>query len=64
LKLATSPNHEKELIAQVNDDILAYKTKYGNLLFIVYDCGQIRDLDRFTASFEAHGSVYVRVVKH
>jgi DpnII restriction endonuclease len=64
VKLASLPPHEKEIIAQINDDILAYQTKYGNLVFIVYDCGQIRDADLFISSFEAQGSVVVRVVKH
>jgi hypothetical protein len=64
LKLATDPKHEKEFIAQINDDILAYRTKYGNLFFVVYDCGYIRDVDLFAASFESQGAVYVRVVKH
>jgi len=64
IKLATTQAHEKSLIAEINDDILAYRTKYGNLFFIVYDCGIIRDIDRFVASFEENSAVYVRVVKH
>ncbi len=64
IKLATATGHEKLMIAEINDDILAYRTKYGNLFFIVYDCGIIRDIDRFIRSFEANGTVYVRVVKH
>ena len=64
IKLATSPAHEKSLIAEINDDILAYRTKYGNLFFVIYDCGIIRDIDRFVANFEANEAVYVRVVKH
>jgi hypothetical protein len=64
IKLATADEHEKALIPQINDDILAYRTKYGNLLFVVYDCGIIRDVDRFIGSFEANGPVSVRVVKH
>ncbi len=55
---------EKELIAQVNDDILAYQTKYGNLFFVVYDLGFIRDVERFTGSFEQHKNVVVKIVKH
>lgn len=57
------PGREKEIIAEINDDILAYRTKYGNILFVVYDLGQIRDLERFTVSFEQHQNVIVRVVK-
>lgn len=64
VKLSTAPAHEKEFIAQISDDILAYRTAYGNLFFIVYDCGHIRDVDRFISSFESQGAVYVRVVKH
>lgn len=64
IKLSTKESHEKEFIAQINDDILAYGTKYGNLLFVVYDCGFIRDIDRFISSFEANQAVMVRVVKH
>ena len=64
IKLATTQAHEKSLIAEINDDILAYRTKYGNILFVVYDCGIIRDVERFVGSFEANGPVSVRVVKH
>ena len=55
---------EKEIITEINDDILAYQTKYGNLLFVVYDVGFIRDIDRFIDSFEKSTNVIVRVVKH
>lgn len=64
LKLSTAPSHEKEFIAQINDDILAYGSKYGNMFFVVYDCGHIRDVELFISSFESQSSVYVRVVKH
>jgi len=64
LKLSARDEHEKKLIAQVNDDILAYRTKYGNVLFVVYDIGVIRDVDRFSSHFESHEGILVRVVKH
>jgi hypothetical protein len=64
IKLCARDGREKEIIAEINDDILAYQTKYGNLLFVVYDVGQIRDSDRFGRSFEEHDNVMVRVVKH
>src|SRR2546430_13151265 len=35
MKLCKEPGREKEIIAEVNDDILAYQTKYGNILFVV-----------------------------
>ncbi|MDV2448106.1 hypothetical protein CMU93_11405 [Elizabethkingia anophelis] len=55
---------EKLLIAQLNDDILAYKTKFKNLIFIIYDNGNIRDIDAFKNSFELHDNVIIQVIKH
>ncbi len=63
-KLCANQDREKEIIGEINDDILAYQTKYGNLLFIVYDLGFIRDIDRFIDAFEQNQTVIVRVVKH
>lgn len=63
IKLCAGSGREKEIIAEINDDILAYRTKYGNLLFVVYDVGQIRDVERFAASLEQHDNVVVRIVK-
>lgn len=64
LKLCSHDTREKDIVAEINDDILAYQTKYGNLFFIIYDLGFIRDVDRFIDSFEKHQNVFVRVVKH
>jgi hypothetical protein len=64
VKLSARAGREKEIIAELNDDILAYKTKYGNILFVVYDVGFIRDVDRFVGQFEQHEGVLMRVIKH
>jgi len=64
VKLCAKPSREKEIIAELNDDILAYKTKYGNQIFVVYDLGHIRDTDRFVARFEENQGVLVRIIKH
>ena len=64
VKLCNTPSREKQFIAEINDDILAYKTKYGNVIFVVYDCGHIVDVDRFQTSFEGNAGVRVCVVKH
>lgn len=64
VKFCAKGDREKEMIGEINDDILAYQTKYGNLFFVVYDVGQIRDSDRFTGAFERHNNVIVSVVKH
>src|SRR5262249_41476518 len=64
IKLCNRSDREKEIIAEINDDILAYHQKYGNLLFIIYDIGLIRDIDRFSGHFEEQAGVIIRVVKH
>ncbi len=64
IKLCARVGREKEIIAEINDDILVYQTKYGNLFFIVYDVGFIRDIDRFIDAFEKNQNVIVKVVKH
>jgi len=64
VKLCGQNKREKEIIGEINDDILAYQTKYQNLLFIIYDLGYIRDIDRFCGSFEEHENVTIKVVKH
>jgi len=64
VKFCADASKEKELIAEINDDILAYKTKYPNLIFVVYDVGIIRDQDQFKKAFEKQNSVIVKVVKH
>jgi hypothetical protein len=63
VKLCNRKEREKEIIAEINDDVLAYGTKYGNMVFIVYDTGFIRDVERFATHFENQEGVVVRVVK-
>lgn len=64
IKLCAREGREKQIIAEINDYILAYQTKYGNLVFVVYDVGFIRDIDRFKDAFEKNQNVIVKVVKH
>jgi hypothetical protein len=64
LKVCLAADREKALPAEINDDILAYKRDYPNMLFVVYDTGFIRDVDRFGGNFEEENGVVVRVVKH
>lgn len=64
IKICNRDGREKEIIAEINDDILAYKTKYGNIIFVVYDIGKIRDIDRFGKNFEEQEGVIIKIVKH
>ena len=64
IKFCGKKGREKEIISEINDDIAAYKTKYSNIIFLVYDTGYIRDRDRFKDDIEAEEAVIVTVVKH
>ena len=54
---------EKEIIDEVNADILAYQTKYERVIFIIYDLGFIRDVAQFSADIEKNPNVYAIVKK-
>ena len=64
VKFCDDEPREKELIGEINDYILAFKTRYPNLIFVVYDMGIIRDEEGFVASFEKQDSVIVKVIKN
>lgn len=64
IKICPGSQREKDMIAEINDDILAYKTKYGNIIFIIYDLGVVRDMDRFKNNFQEHEGVIVEIIKH
>ncbi len=64
IKLCDKREREKEIISEINDDILAYKTKYPNIIFIVYDTGYIRDIDKFKEDIESVDTIIVKVIKH
>jgi hypothetical protein len=64
MKLCDKAGREKAIISEINDDILAYKTKYPNVIFLIYDLGHIRDVNRFKEDVESQDGVIVLVVKH
>jgi hypothetical protein len=64
IKICNRSGREKEIIAEINDDILAYKKKYGNLFFIIYDIGHIRDIEKLAKQFEEIEGVIIKVIKH
>lgn len=63
-KICNRKEKEKELIAEINDDIMAYSQEFSNLFFLIYDVGLIRDVDLFTSEFEKRDSVFIKVIKH
>ncbi len=53
----------KEIIDEINADIPPYKTRYENVIFVIYDLGFIRDVTEFKGSIEKNLNIYVSVVK-
>ena len=64
LKICNRETREKEIISEINDDILAYNTKYKNSMFVIDDIGNIRDVEQFKSSFKAYENVIIVVAKH
>ena len=64
VKLCDKDLRLKEIISEINDDILAYKTRYTNIIFLVYDLGVIRDRDEFKTSLEGNEHVVIIIIKH
>ena len=64
IKFCNSSGKERELVDEINADILAYNTKYKNSMFIIYDIGQIRNEEQFKSPFTAHENIFVVIVKH
>lgn len=64
IKLCNSKEDEKKIIAEINDDIQAYLTKYKLTIFFVYDVSVIRDVDLFRKDLTKNPKVLVYVIKH
>jgi len=64
IKICNREGKEKTLIDEINSDIVAYKTKYQKLVFVVYDNGLIRDVPKFKQDIQNQEDVYIEVIKH
>lgn len=64
IKFCDDKADEKKIIAQINDDIQAYLSKYKFVIFFVYDVNLIRDIDLFKKDLTKNPKVLVYVVKH
>jgi hypothetical protein len=62
-KLCKSASKEKEIIDEINADIPAYQTRYSRVMFVIYDLGFIRDVDKFKSGIEGNPGVRVLVIK-
>ncbi|MFC5358140.1 hypothetical protein [Azospirillum himalayense] len=64
VKLIKSGGNVSKCIEEMSADIPAYLSVYENVLFCVYDLGEIRDVSEFQHGFQSHGGVRICVVKH
>jgi hypothetical protein len=63
IKLCKDKNREKEMIAEINDDIIGYSGRYDRCLFVIYDLGFIRDTAQFSGDIEGNPNVNVIIIK-
>lgn len=63
LKICDRPVRAKELVAEINDEVLAYRANYAQIIFGIYDLGFIPEEQEFSGRFEAQAGVLIRVLK-
>lgn len=63
LKLCERADREKDMVTEIDHEIAAYRTRYPQIVFGIYDLGFIREPVRICRAFEAHDGVWVRVIK-
>ncbi len=63
VKLCKSASKEKTIIDEINADIPAYQTRYSRVIFVIYDLGFIRDVDKFRSGIEGNPGIRVLVIK-
>ncbi|MDD9986976.1 MAG: hypothetical protein OXQ31_11940, partial [Spirochaetaceae bacterium] len=64
VKLIKESRRIREVIDEIGADIVSYSKGYGQILFVVYDLGHIRDEAEFCRDLESGMDVSVVVVKH
>ena len=63
VKLCKDKDREKELIGEINDDIIGYSGRYDRSVFVIYDLGCIRDVAKFSGDIENNPNVHVLIIK-
>ncbi len=64
VKLLRDAKDLPRITTEINDDILKYGDRFSQKVFLVYDCGTLRDVEEFRRAFMSHRGVFVLVVKH
>ena len=52
------------IIDEINADLVAYGKEYENVMFVVYDNGEIGNVDEFKRDIESSGKSRALVIKH
>jgi hypothetical protein len=63
VKLCGRASREKDMIDEVNADIVGYRGAYERVVFVIYDLGFIRDIETFCSGIEDQPGVQVCVIK-
>jgi hypothetical protein len=64
IKLCKTDRKEKDLIDEINADVLAYGTRFENLTFLIYDMGIIGDVELFSKDIEKNNPrIKILIVK-
>lgn len=56
VKLCKSPKRERQIIDGIGSDIVAYKSRFDHMVFVVYDLGVIRNPLMFKSDIESNNS--------
>ena len=64
IKLIKEKSSISRIIDEINADLMAYGKEYENVMFVVYDNGEIGNVDEFKRDIESSGKSRVLVVKN
>ena len=64
IKLIKDKSSVPRVIDEINADLVAYGKEYENVMFVVYDNGEIGNVDEFKRDIESMGKSRVLVVKN
>ena len=64
IKLIKDKSSISRIVDEINADLVAYGKEYENVMFVVYDNGEIGNVDEFKRDIESLGKSRVLVVKN
>ncbi len=64
VKLIKDRSNVSRIIDEINADVIAYSKGYEHVIFVVYDNGEISDVDEFKRDIESSGNSKVLVIKN